>query len=1208
MKCDICSPQANRQRRHCSIALLRCSNPTSRQPTSSKQSAKFKAQMASSDRSPSPSRRQASSAVNNDGDLAQSLKQLSLTTSSPAAAQSPRSIKPAVDRSPSTPRPGSAALRSHPNGVSPGNNGAQSYSRSATPNLLRKASQNSLHNSSAGAVPQRRASSANVAAMPAMPRSPLRGVSTSPPDRVEPLEPEPAQPAHTAASIASDFFKRELSMRHGASSNTGDTRSATETVVILQDDCYGHRYSRPRTSRAALSTIVERPERIKATVLGVSAAYVRLGERHAEGRHGLHPQLDPASIPNIPFRIHKTSRRLPLTSQTVTNVHGTKWMEELKIMCDSAEARLAMNGKELQRPEMQRGPEQEAPQKFHEGDLYLCAESLAALEGALGGVCEAVDAVFDERGASKRAFVAIRPPGHHCSASYPSGFCWINNVHVGIMHAILSHGLTHAAIIDFDLHHGDGSQQVAWQHNARSVGLAKNASLWKKTSIGYFSLHDINSYPCEMGDEEKVKNASLCIENAHGQNIWNVHLQPWRSEAEFWKLYETKYAVLLDKTRTYLHSQTERLKGSGLKSKAAIFLSAGLDASEWESAGMQRHNVNVPTDFYARFSRDVVRIAAEEGTSVEGRIISVLEGGYSDRALYSGVLSHICGLAGDDPVVRDQEYNGLGYEMGQRMGTTVRGRKDSSASERGTRPYEPSWWSLPELEKIEAMSAPPAPVPETRKPRNSSPATYSSPTHASSARAVAVPKSRRSMSGLSAVYVNSSPRGPTPPPPEVPWTVAAHELSKLLIPSDRQTGSCTHEDLAAEATRARQARQSALAQSASAPGTPLGRQGAQRVPAPDPVPTRMALRERKAKASVALEEDVERKNRRKTVAGPVLSVEKEPETSKSTRAPSRRLSAASTVVSHDLTDDTPTTKAVPTATGRGVSFRPDASENSRPDTSRSVRTTSAAPVPLKKTRVVGSNLVKKEAVPRQPRTQKKSPTTEAANPITSASSSTAGRTVSGRASTAASARSSQAGDDMDRLTGDMKKIKITVLSKVQKEARERERLEREKAAQMGAKPEAEARPSDSVAVTKPDAAVPAPVPMHSQDSEPNSAQQSSSPSLPVAPPAAAPLLPAPPLLQQSQSSISDLFVPYQPEGPTPLPAVAQQQQPPLQWLPPNASTPAAMEHANLPVFTSTSAIPFALRPERNAVVPAVKTEQGTGVDEKVWDVPDTPMR
>lgn len=120
-------------------------------------------------------------------------------------------------------------------------------------------------------------------------------------------------------------------------------------------------------------------------------------------------------------------------------------------MCDLAESKLAMGGKELQRPDMNRGPDRGPPQKLHEGDLYLCSESLEAIEGALGTVCEVVDAIFTS--AHRRAFVGVRPPGHHCSVSYPSGFCWVNNVHVRIMHAVLTHGLTHAVIIDFNLHH-----------------------------------------------------------------------------------------------------------------------------------------------------------------------------------------------------------------------------------------------------------------------------------------------------------------------------------------------------------------------------------------------------------------------------------------------------------------------------------------------------------------------------------------------------------------------------------------------------------------------------------------------------------------------------------------------------------------------------------------------------------------------------------
>lgn len=1031
---------------------------------------------------------------------------------------------------------------------------------------------------------------------------------------------------HTAESIASSFFKDELSLRHGATNATA-AGVAPETIVVLHDSVYGHRYSRPRTSRAALSTIVERPERIKASVLGVSAAYVRLGERHADGAHPLRPNLDPASISTVPFRIHKTTRRVPLQSQTVTNVHGTKWMEELKIMCDAAESRLAMNGKELQRPDMKRDPDHEVPKKFHEGDLYLCSESLDALEGALGGVCEAIDAVFGNNNGPKRAFVAIRPPGHHCSASYPSGFCWINNVHVGIMHAILSHGLTHAAIIDFDLHHGDGSQSIAWQHNSRSVGLSKNAAWWKKTSIGYFSLHDINSYPCEMGDEEKVKNASLCIDNAHGQNVWNVHLQPWRSEAEFWKLYESKYSILLDKTRTYLQTQTDRLRASGQNSKAAIFISAGFDASEWEGAGMQRHNVNVPTDFYARFTRDVVRIAAEEGTSVEGRIISVLEGGYSDRALYSGILSHLSGLAGDDPTAKDQDFNGLGYEMGQRIGSSggqgilsggqrsgssgqIRGRKDSSASERGTRPYEPSWWSLAELERMEATVAP-VPVEESKKPRNQTPPTYSSPTAASSAKVVTGLKVRRSVSGLSALSKAAASRPPTPPPPEVPWAVAAHELSKLLIPSDRQTGSCTHEDLAAEATRARQARQSALSQSAGVTGA-----SAASTPEPRAAPVRMALRERKAKPSLPLEVEDDSKTRRKTVAGPVLGADKAPPKA---RVPSRRLSAASTVVGPDVAS--------------GMPGRSETSQSIRPESSMSARTT---PLAVKKTRAVPA--AKKEPVPRQPRTQKK-PAAEPSSkqPLRPMASRTTSATTSG-----------QSGDDMDRLAGDMKKIKITVITQAQREARERERKERE----LGIKAENQAPPlshtasntpivqlgetvfekEHSIVVSPPissfdgssDISPGAGVAEQTEQTAPPSAitppvvtpsfapvtpsEDEIAVATPSFPAARTPTLPSSPMMQSPVPAANDMFIPYQPEGPTPPAIQQQQQQRPLQWLPPKSATPAPPTpgRRELPVFTSTSAIPFAPRPGSSAT-PLPKKEEARADQQSVWEVPETPQ-
>lgn len=779
-------------------------------------------------------------------------------------------------------------LRKTPSSSSLGKN-----ERSITPTLHKRTSLSSLQGVG-GITPPRspafRRTSSNLA-------SPQAGMA--PRTLLSPAPEEPAEPPVTAAAVAQSFFRRELEAHHGASKTSQDH----ETVVILQDNCYSHRYSRPRTSKATLSTIVERPERIHASILGLATAYVRLGGRHAEGTAAPHPKKQMDQLSSIPFRFHRTTRNLPLTSPAATAIHGTKWMSELSIMCDSAEKNLALNGKELIRPSAQaasNGNSNTVQPKLHEGDLYLCSGSLSALEGALGGVCEGVDAAFAERG-TKRAFVCIRPPGHHCSADYPSGFCWLNNVHVGISHASLTHGLTHAAIIDFDLHHGDGSQSITWAHNSRVTSLPKNAPHSKKTAIGYFSLHDINSYPCELGEVEKVQNASLCLENAHGQTIWNVHLQPWKTESEFWELYENRYMILISKARAFLRSHTERLKSAPNhpQPKAVIFLSAGFDASEWESPGMQRHQLNVPTDFYARFTRDVVQLAEEEDLGVDGRVISILEGGYSDRALMSGVLSHLSGLAATSkPTTEVKANNGLAHEMGRRLG---RLDQNSDDTQQGLQPrgtsnemFDSRWWALPRLEEFENLVNPPAPAAAARKPRIATPPTYSSTTQSYTAKIVASPQGRRSFSG-SGTHIHpstpSSVRPISPPPPAVDWMTAAHELSKLLIPSDRQTRSCKPEELNAEASRARRERHSII-------GLPV------EMPVPDS--KRMQLRDRKSKPKCESDDEerpMSRTSRRQTIAN-VSTLGQDQIASNTTaqkvaeqvtRQPRRRLSVASSV-------------------------------------------------------------------------------------------------------------------------------------------------------------------------------------------------------------------------------------------------------------------------------------------------------------------------
>lgn len=613
--------------------------------------------------------------------------------------------------------------------------------------------------------------------------------------RAAPIEEGYEAPPLTAQKVASDYFAKELEYHK-------NEELSTQTVVILHDACYGHRFSRPKTTKSALGMIVERPERIHAGILGISTAYVRFAERHAGGPHAPHPKRDPPQ--ELPFTIRRTSRTLDIKSPIVTNVHGPKWMDELQTMCNAAGEKLASNGKELTRIDEEGQPEKD---KFHEGDLYLSSESLDAFQGALGGVCDGIDAVFSGTKAKPRnAFVCVRPPGHHCSADFPSGFCWLNNVHVGIEYAAQTHGLTHAAIIDFDLHHGDGSQSIAWERNSKAANMPakqpKNAPPLKKTQIGYFSLHDINSYPCEYGEIDKVQAASLCIENAHGQTVWNVHLQPWKTEEDFWKLYETRYLEVLEKARVFLRTHTQRLRASPSQPqpKAAIFISAGFDASEWEGQGMQRHKVNVPTEFYARFTQDIVKMSQEENLGVDGRVVSVLEGGYSDRALASGVLSHLSGLCEGQkiPVAKKEPtaLSGLGNEM---MIDHPVLQKAYGNGEQTLR-YNVEWWHEANLTALETLVYPPPPPAQKKQQRGGGSANFATPTQSFTAKVVDPEKFIRNASGI-LVPIRELPRPPTPPPPDVNWIIAAHELCKLLIPTDRQTKSCKPEELSEPRTK-----------------------------------------------------------------------------------------------------------------------------------------------------------------------------------------------------------------------------------------------------------------------------------------------------------------------------------------------------------------------------------------------------------------------
>ncbi|GAM84968.1 hypothetical protein ANO11243_029710 [Dothideomycetidae sp. 11243] len=1048
-----------------------------------------------------------------------------------------------------------------------------SSSFASSPSISKRLSSTSLKGPQSPASPRfptSRRSSSNL---------PLRPASQNSIHGPVPGETEPFKPP-TAASVATDYFAKELAAQEGT------THGDAETLVIIHEACYGHRFSRPKTSKAALSTIVERPERITAAVLGLSTAYVRLGSRHAGGSAPPTPGEEHGKKP--PFAIRRTLRSVGLLSPPVVAVHGLDWMHELQTMCLAAGARLAMDGRELLRPTKldSMGRPVESAQ-FHEGDLYLCAESLEALQGAVGGVCDAVDAVFAES-ITKRAFVAVRPPGHHCSADFPSGFCWLNNVHVGIQHAAHTYGLTHAVILDFDLHHGDGSQDITWNINERSQAMPKNAAHSKKISIGYYSLHDINSYPCESGDKEKVQNASLCIDNAHGQSIWNVHLEPWSSEADFLRLYETKYAVIFDKARLFLQKQTERIQANpkGGKPRAAVFISAGFDASQWEGAGMQRHAVNVPTSFYERFTKDAVKLAQDESSAAEGRVISVLEGGYSNRALTSGVLSHISGLC--QPVsssvtnghARLQEAMGIADSVLPHMPHLL--------------PSDPRWWNSEALNALETYET--AEVALPKKVRSGFVPTFASPTESFSNKVVDQDKFHRSMSGT----MRPLPEIVDMAVPDVDWVAASHALCKVLVPSHRSTTSCKPEDLAV--VRSKKPRQS---MAMVPPPIEAGSNGRQ-------------LRDRKAKplvnglGGVSEDESMARpSNRRKTMDAPTMQ-----SPSSATAARKTHSRGSSIVSGSDATSNAqyhiPAVPLIPPAGARSVPSTP-----MQPLIAKKVRKSPTKAVPSSKT---STPAPKAGSV-----AQRRLEATRISDSV-----ATTPPSLKTESSTASYETAPSSAGDMDSLTTAVKRITLKVGTREEHDKRIREQQEVERTAKAEARRKAVRKeptpqPKKATPVSTP---APAPMPMYRpagvaksmtarspQRSTPNAqtptqiqSKQQPSPMLAPATPVTAPntikpypepssSVPPPPAQEQQEPTPSSI-----PAQAVPITSLLNSSATPLhpstqQLIPDSAARQLQSEHATAaaaaykrtynvpPVFTSTGAIPFA--PPSEPAAPAV---------------------
>lgn len=230
------------------------------------------------------------------------------------------------------------------------------------------------------------------------------------------------------------------------------------------------------------------------------------------------------------------------------------------------------------------------------GDTQISPGSYEAATHAVGGVLAAVDAVMS--GQLRRAFCAVRPPGHHARPAQGMGFCLFNNVALGARHAQSSHGAAKVAIVDWDVHHGNGTQDIFYEDG----------------SVLFFSTHQSPWYPFTGQAGETGAGAG------RGTTL-NCPLPAGSGMKAVGEAFEHTLLPALDSFRPDL-----------------ILISAGFDSRENDPLG----NFRLTDADFVQLTRWLKEAADRH---CEGRLVSVLEGGYNLEGLAKAVTAHVTELA-----------------------------------------------------------------------------------------------------------------------------------------------------------------------------------------------------------------------------------------------------------------------------------------------------------------------------------------------------------------------------------------------------------------------------------------------------------------------------------------------------------------------------------------------------------------------------------
>ncbi len=224
-------------------------------------------------------------------------------------------------------------------------------------------------------------------------------------------------------------------------------------------------------------------------------------------------------------------------------------------------------------------------------DTVMCADSRAAALRAAGAGVAAVDAVMLAGSkAGTTAFCAVRPPGHHASSDTAMGFCLLNNIAVAAAHACDRHGLERVAIVDFDVHHGNGTQAI----------------FSAEPRVAYFSTHQSGIYPHGGSPHERGVG-----------NVFNSLLPPGTGGFRFRNVWADLLLPALDEFRPQL-----------------LLISAGFDAHMRDPLA----DLMLETEDFGWLTRELRTIARRHAS---GRVVSMLEGGYDLEALRDCSVAHV---------------------------------------------------------------------------------------------------------------------------------------------------------------------------------------------------------------------------------------------------------------------------------------------------------------------------------------------------------------------------------------------------------------------------------------------------------------------------------------------------------------------------------------------------------------------------------------